>query len=82
MSSPIEHAEGLDAPLLICHGMVDNNVLFKDTVRLSQRLIELEKVDWEVAIYPLEAHGFREDPSWLDEYRRIDELFRDNLLSR
>ncbi|MDG2422356.1 MAG: prolyl oligopeptidase family serine peptidase [Phycisphaerales bacterium] len=80
-SSPIEHAEGLEAPLLICHGMVDNNVLFKDTVRLSQRLIELEKEDWEVAIYPLEAHGFREDSSWLDEYRRINALFQDILNS-
>ncbi|MCH2134154.1 MAG: prolyl oligopeptidase family serine peptidase [Phycisphaerales bacterium] len=80
VSSPIEHAEGLDGALLICHGMVDDNVLFKDSVRLAQRLIELEKVDWEVAMYPVEPHGFREDSSWLDEYRRIDELFRENLL--
>ncbi|MBG79257.1 MAG: S9 family peptidase [Phycisphaerae bacterium] len=79
-SSPIEHAEGLDRALLICHGMEDNNVLFKDTVRLAQRLIELEKRDWEVAMYPMEAHGFKEHSSWLDEYRRIDELFREWLL--
>ncbi len=39
-----------------------------------QRLIELEKEDWEMAIYPIEPHGFREPSSWLDEYRRIYKL--------
>ena len=42
-SSPIYFAEGLKGALLICHGMVDTNVLFQDTVRLVQRLIELRK---------------------------------------
>lgn len=79
-SSPIEHAEGLEAPLLIAHGVLDDNVVFQDTVRLVQRLIELEKEDWEAAMYPLEPHGFREPSSWLDEYRRIWKLFRTHLL--
>ena len=59
----------------MCHGMVDDNVPFSDTVRLAQRLIELGKDDWEVAIYPVEPHGFRRTSSWIDEYRRIQELF-------
>jgi len=78
-SSPIEYAEGLARPLLICHGMQDDNVLFQDSVRLVQRLIELGKEDWELAIYPLEAHGFVEPSSWLDEYRRVLKLFERNL---
>jgi dipeptidyl aminopeptidase/acylaminoacyl peptidase len=78
-SSPIEFAEGLTKPMLICHGMLDDNVFFKDSVRLVQRLIELEKEDWEIAIYPIEPHGFREPSSWLDEYRRIFKLFETNL---
>ena len=78
-SSPIEFAEGLEKPLLIAHGMQDNNVFFQDSVRLVQRLIELEKQDWELAVYPIEAHGFREPFSWLDEYRRIFKLFKENL---
>ena len=73
-SSPIEFAEGLRKPLLIAHGMQDDNVFFQDSVRLVQRLIELEKENWEMAIYPIEAHGFREPGSWLDEYRRIYKL--------
>jgi dipeptidyl aminopeptidase/acylaminoacyl peptidase len=78
-SSPIELAEGLADPLLICHGMVDDNVFFKDTARLAQRLIELKKKDWEVAIYPIEPHGFEQPSSWYDEYRRILELFEKQL---
>jgi dipeptidyl aminopeptidase/acylaminoacyl peptidase len=78
-SSPLEFAEGLSKPLLIAHGMVDDNVFFKDSVRLVQRLIELGKTDWETAIYPIEPHGFREPSSWLDEYRRIYELFEEHL---
>ncbi len=78
-SSPIEFAEGLKNPLLICAGMQDDNVFFQDTVRLVQRLIELEKEDWETAIYPVEAHGFRRPSSWLDEYRRIFKLFETHL---
>ena len=78
-SSPIEFAHNLNKPLLICTGMLDNNVLFQDSVRLVQRLIELEKEDWEIAIYPVEPHGFREPSSWLDEYRRIFKLFERHL---
>ncbi len=78
-SSPIEFADGLAKPLLICAPMQDDNVFFQDTVRLVQRLIELEKENWEVAIYPVEHHGFRQPSSWLDEYRRIFKLFEENL---
>lgn len=78
-SSPIYFAEGLKGALLICHGMVDTNVHFQDTVRLAQRLIELGKENWEVAIYPAEDHSFRNTSSWVDEYRRIFRLFETNL---
>jgi len=74
-SSPIEYAAGLKGALLICHGMMDDNVFFQDSVRLAQRLIELHKDNWSLAPYPLERHGFEHADAWLDEYRRIDELF-------
>ncbi|MCY3698494.1 MAG: prolyl oligopeptidase family serine peptidase [Gemmatimonadetes bacterium] len=74
-SSPIYFAEGLEGHLLIAHGMYDTNVHFSDVVRLAQRLIELGKENWEMAVYPVENHGFTEPSSWTDEYRRIYELF-------
>ncbi len=80
-SSPIYFAEGLQGDLLIAHGMVDINVHFQDVVRLAQRLIELEKDNWEMAIYPAEDHGFVEPSSWIDEYKRILKLFNTTLIS-
>lgn len=79
-SSPIYFAEGFKGHLLIAHGIVDENVHFQDVVRLSQRLIELEKNNWEMAIYPAEDHGFIEPSSWIDEYKRILKLFNATLL--
>lgn len=79
-SSPIYFAEGLKGNLLMAHGMVDVNVHFQDVVRLSQRFIELGKDNWEMAIYPVEDHGFVEPSSWTDEYKRILKLFNTTLL--
>jgi dipeptidyl aminopeptidase/acylaminoacyl peptidase len=81
-SSPIYYADGLKGALLICHGMVDDNVHFQDAVRLSQRLIELGKENWELAVYPVESHGFVEPSSWTDEYKRIFKLFQNNLTKK
>ena len=78
-SSPIYFADGLKGHLLICHGMVDTNVFFQDSVRLVQRLIELRKENWEIAPFPVENHGFTEETSWADEYKRILKLFEDTL---
>ena len=81
-SSPIYFAENLQDKLLMLHGMVDDNVQFQDVVRLSQRFIELGKKDWDLAVFPVEAHGFKETYSWIDEYRRILDLFNENLLKK
>jgi dipeptidyl aminopeptidase/acylaminoacyl peptidase len=78
-SSPINFAAGLKSPLLIASGMQDDNVFFQDSVLMVQRLLELKKEDFEIAIYPLDAHGFTEPASWLDEYRRIYKLMNRNL---
>jgi dipeptidyl aminopeptidase/acylaminoacyl peptidase len=78
-SSPIYFAQNLKGALLICHGMVDTNVHFQDTVRLVQRLIELRKENWQVAVFPVEDHGFIQPTSWADEYKRILALFDANL---
>ncbi len=79
-SSPIYFADGLKGRLVMLHGMVDTNVQFQDVVRLSQRLIELGKTNWDLAVFPMEGHGFVEPSSWADEYRRIYEMFMDELM--
>ncbi len=79
-SSPIYFAAGLEGNLLMAHGMIDTNVHFQDIVRLTQRFIELGKENWELAVYPVEDHGFAEPSSWTDEYGRILKLFNDTLV--
>lgn len=78
-SSPIFHAEGLQDPLFIVHGVVDDNVHFQDAVRLVQRLIELEK-DFELMYYPVEPHIIGTEPSRYDFHRRLVRFFAQNLL--
>lgn len=81
-SSPIYFANNLQDKLLMLHGMVDDNVQFQDIVRITQRFIELGKKDWDLAVFPVEAHGFQKTYSWVDEYRRILDLFNENLLDK
>ncbi len=81
-SSPIYYADQLQGNLLMLHGMVDDNVEYKDIIRLSQRFIELGKKNWSLASYPVEAHSFKESYSWADEYGRILEHFNTYLLGR
>ncbi len=81
-SSPIYYADQLQGNLLMLHGMVDDNVEYKDIIRLSQRFIELGKKNWSLASYPVEPHGFKETYSWVDEYSRILAHFNRYLLDK
>ena len=56
-SSPFLHAHGLEDPLLVIHGMRDRIVLFKDSVVLVQRLIQLGK-DVDLVALPDAGHGW------------------------
>ena len=74
-SSPITYAANLRDPLLINHGLIDDNVMASDSLRLYQRFIELHKKNFWLSLYPLERHEFEHADAWYDEYRRINELF-------
>jgi dipeptidyl aminopeptidase/acylaminoacyl peptidase len=79
-SSPITYAEDLRRPLLILHGMVDDNVHFQDSVQLIEKLIKLGKSEYfEVMFYPTENHAFTKPESWTDEYERILRFFDKHL---
>ncbi len=81
ISSPITYADSMKRPLLILHGMVDDNVFFQDAVQLIAKLQKGGK-RFEVMVYPDEAHSFTEPESWYDEYSRIEEFFDKNLMVR
>jgi dipeptidyl aminopeptidase/acylaminoacyl peptidase len=81
-SSPIYFAEGLEGDLLMLHGLRDDNVLAEDVLRLSQRLIELGKENWELALHPVERHAYRRAASWTDQMTRTYKLFERTLPAR
>ena len=79
-SSPISYAENLNKPLLILHGLVDDNVPAQDSIQLIEKLIRLEKTEYfEAMLYPAENHGFTRPTSWTDEYERILIFFEKHL---
>jgi dipeptidyl aminopeptidase/acylaminoacyl peptidase len=77
-SSPIDHAEKLEDPLLILHGLSDTNVFAQDSIRLMEKLIDLGK-PFDAMLYPSQGHGFEDGPHWIDEYSRIERLFLEHL---
>jgi dipeptidyl aminopeptidase/acylaminoacyl peptidase len=80
-SSPITYAEGIRSPLLILHGMVDDNVHVQDSTQLIEKLIKLGKTKYfEVMFYPSENHAFTKPESWTDEYERILQFFDRHLM--
>jgi dipeptidyl aminopeptidase/acylaminoacyl peptidase len=79
-SSPITYAENLQKPLLILHGLVDNNVPAQDSIQMIEKLMRLEKTQYfDAMLYPSENHGFVRPSSWADEYERILSFFEKHL---
>lgn len=77
-SSPITFSRNLKDHLLLVHGMVDSNVLFQDTVQLTEKLIQ-EGRPFEEIFYPQEDHGFVRDETWIDALRRTTAFFEKYL---
>lgn len=55
-TSPVHHAKGLEGNLFLIHGMLDDNVLFQDTARMVQALID-ERKHFDMFGYPRDDHS-------------------------
>ncbi len=78
-SSPITYVDSLKQPVLILHGLIDNNVGFQDAAQYIEELIQTGNEDFEMMMYPSERHSFKDEDAWYDEYRRIYEFFEREL---
>lgn len=78
-SSPLTYADSLKKPVLILHGLIDNNVGFQDAAQYIERLIQSGNEQFEMMMYPSERHSFVDDDAWYDEYRRIFRFFEQEL---
>jgi dipeptidyl-peptidase-4 len=73
------HAAALKGPLLVMHGMADDNVLFTHSTALFKRLQDLGK-PFEVMPYPGSKHALLRFPATgLHGYRTITEFFVSEL---
>ena len=72
------HTDKLDDPLLVIHGMADDNVIFQNTVKLIDDLQKKGK-SFELMTYPGEKHGFRAKTSRLHRDQLIVDFFERTL---
>lgn len=80
-SSPITHAEKLTRPLLLIHGLKDDNSFAQESFKFAEKLIQAG-IDFEFMIYPGENHAFVDPDCWVDEYRRIERFMDKHLLDK
>lgn len=78
-SSPITYVDQLEKPVLILHGLIDNNVGFQDAAQYVEVLIQTGGKEFEMMIYPSERHSFQDSDAWYDEYSRIFDFFNEHL---
>jgi dipeptidyl aminopeptidase/acylaminoacyl peptidase len=79
-SSPDAAIDSWRSPVLIIHGDKDENVDFRQSVDLVQRLREIG-VEVNVLVFPGELHSFVSWKSWVDTYTTMDSFLRRTLRS-
>ncbi|MCW8092657.1 S9 family peptidase [Alteromonas sp. ASW11-130] len=77
-SSVFPYAKNLKGPLLIYHGMADDNVLFTHSTRLYKYLQDLG-IPFEVMDYPGKKHSIKGKATGTHLYKTITHFFNRNL---
>lgn len=77
-SSPLNAAPALSAPLFLAHGLMDDNVHFTNSARMTQALTQSRK-PIETAFYPKNDHGIRGDGARADLFARLLGFFERHL---
>ena len=77
-SSVLPYAKDLKGPLLVMHGMADDNVLFLNSTKLFRRLQDLGK-PFDVMVYPGAKHGLMRQTDGRHGYKMIKRFFDENL---
>ena len=77
-SSPLPRVGAIDAPLLLMHGMADDNVLFTHSLKLIKALQDAGK-PFELMTYPGAKHALQERSVAIHRYNCILDFFRRTL---
>lgn len=74
-----DHIPNMRGKLMIVHGLIDENVHFRHTARLINRLVTAGK-DYDLLIFPDERHSPRRLRDRIYMEKRISDYFTKNLL--
>jgi len=77
-SSPMTYADNLSDPLLIIHGMADDNVFFDHTVQMIDALQEAS-IPFEMMTYPGKRHGIAGEAEKIHLWNMYLDFFSRNL---
>jgi dipeptidyl-peptidase-4 len=77
-SGVFAHLDGLKSPLLLVHGMADDNVLFTNSTRLIDALVN-RNVQFELMTYPGAKHGISSRAGQRHVYGLIEAFFKKHL---
>ena len=77
-SGVFAHLDGLKSPLLLIHGMADDNVLFTNSTRLIDELVK-RNVQFDLMTYPGAKHGISGRTSQRHVFGLIEAFFKKNL---
>ncbi len=75
----LAHMDGLNEPVLLIHGMADDNVVFRHSILLMDAMQKGGKQNLRVMTYPGEKHGFRQTENRIHRDRQILEFFLETL---
>ncbi|MEE4172867.1 MAG: S9 family peptidase [Xanthomonadales bacterium] len=77
-SNPVTYVEGLEDPLLLVHGMADDNVFFDHSVKLMAALQQARK-PFELMTYPGKRHRITGEDERVHLYRMMFDFFERHL---
>ena len=78
-ASVFTHLDGLTEPLLLIHGMADDNVVFRHSIKLMNAMQQRGAQNMRLMTYPGEKHGFRNTQNRIHRDRQILEFFLEKL---
>ena len=77
--SVFKYLGGLTEPVLLIHGMADDNVVFRHSIKLMDAMQKKNMQNLRIQTYPGEKHGFRQTGNRIHRDRQILEFFSETL---
>jgi dipeptidyl-peptidase-4 len=78
-SNVFTYIDGLTEPVLLIHGMADDNVVFRHSIKLMDAMQKKNMQNLRIQTYPGEKHGFRQTGNKIHRDRQILEFFSETL---